>query len=123
MQRNRGLECLNLNQLLSLESPELVCLVETWIDDLIPDSDVICGMPYTVIIRSDHNQGKHGGVLLAAHDSFLQTVTFVNGVLSNRYLQHSLVLEYLQNQLQKIVVSMSTISLRRRLERLKSRNL
>ena len=76
MQRIRGLECLNLNQLLSHESPDRVCLVETWIDDLIPDSVVICGMPYTVIIRSDSNQGKHGGILLAARDSFLQTVTF-----------------------------------------------
>ena len=63
---------LNLYQLLSQECPDLVCLVETWIDDSIPDSVVFCGMPYTAVTRSDRNQGKHGGILLAAHDSFLE---------------------------------------------------
>ena len=72
---------LNLYQLLSQECPDLDCLVETWIDDSIRDSVVFCGMPYTVVARSDRNQGKDGGILLAAHDSFfgvLQNYEFEN---------------------------------------------
>ena len=61
-------------------------------------------MPYTVVARSDRNQGKHGGILLAAHDSFLQLFGisslkigdfFVSGVFSNRFFQLGLVLVYL----------------------------
>ena len=107
---------LNLYQLLSQESPDLVCLVETWIDDSIPDSVVFCGMPYTVIARSDRNQGKHGGILIAAHDSFLELfrVTslkigdfFVSGVFSNCFLQLGLVLVYLPPRGSKCFTSAS----------------
>ena len=33
---------------------------------------IFCGLPYSVIIRCDRREVKHGGLLLAAHSSFLQ---------------------------------------------------
>ena len=33
---------------------------------------IFCGLPFSVIIRCDRKEGKHGGLLLAAHSSSLQ---------------------------------------------------
>ena len=63
---------LSLVELLSQKCPASVCLVETWLDDSTSDSMIFCGLPYSVIIRCDRKEGKHGGLLMAAHGSFLQ---------------------------------------------------
>ena len=63
---------LSLVELLSQKCPALVCLVEMWLDDSTSDSMIFCGLPYSVIIRCNRKEGKHGGLLLATHSSFLQ---------------------------------------------------
>ena len=40
-------------------------------------------MPYSVIISCDRNEGKHGGLLLAAHSSFLQMFEFLEAEIDD----------------------------------------
>ena len=95
---------LNFCQLLSLFSPTVVCLTETWLDDSVSDNGVFAGHPYTVVLRSDRTAGHHGGILIAMSNAFLGTISLIYYskceqfcvlVLSNQTLTHCIILAYL----------------------------
>ena len=74
-------------------------------------------MPHTVAARSDQNHGKHGGSLLAAHDSFLKLFKisclkigdfFVSDVFINGFLQLGLVIVYRPSRTSKYFTTAST---------------
>ena len=62
---------LKLLNFLSLHSPDLVFVTETWLYPEIEDSEV-CPLKcnYSIIARQDRSGGEHGGVLVAAKKDF-----------------------------------------------------
>ena len=95
---------LNFCQLLSLVSPAVVCLTETWLDDSVIDNGVFAGHPYTVVLRSVRTAGQHVGLLVAMSNAFLGTISltyyskseqFCVLVLNNQILTLCIILAYL----------------------------
>ena len=59
---------------MSMLSPAIACLTETWLEESVNDSAVFIGNPYSVIVRSDRTHGHHGGILIAFHNNFLKDI-------------------------------------------------
>ena len=60
-------------KLLSIFSPTIICLTETWLDNSIIDTAIFSGHSYTLVLRSDRMSGCHGGILIAVENKFLSS--------------------------------------------------
>ena len=62
---------LKLLNYLSLHSPDIIFLTETWLYPSINDSEIFpLKSNYTTISRQDRLTGEHGGVLIATKKGF-----------------------------------------------------
>ena len=53
---------LTLTELLIAKQPNLIGIVETWLNFSVLDLAVFCGLPYTVIGRFNRPERQHGGL-------------------------------------------------------------
>ena len=65
---NQHLKVINF---LSLHSPDIVFIIETWLKPEVTDPEIFSmNSPYSVIAQKDRTSGEHGGVLIATKNSF-----------------------------------------------------
>ena len=105
-----------MTELLIAKQPDLIGIVETWLDVSVPDPAVFCGLPYTVIGRFNRPERQHGGLLLAISNSLSNSIEvsdarieelFISCLLKFESSYLGLVLVYLPPKGSKFYVSMS----------------
>ena len=65
---------ITLTELLIAKQPDLIGIVETWLDFSVPDPAVFCGLPYTVMGRFNRPERQHGGLILAISYSLSNSI-------------------------------------------------
>ena len=105
-----------MTELLIAKQPDLIGIVETWLDVSVSHPAVFCGLPYTVIGRFNRPERQHGGLLLAISNSLSNSIEvsdarieelFISCLLKFESSYLGLVLVYLLPKGSKFYVSMS----------------
>ena len=69
---------LNVLDYVSLTTPDLICVTETWLEETVEDSTLFSGGSFVVICRPDFYQGQHGGQLIVTSYTLFKVATFTD---------------------------------------------